>query len=207
MDLLEINREYARVHRLAFPEYYAEGYRTNREARIAAVRKYQATERGRAVDRACRVRYRASEKGKAAKRAAAARYRLLPATREKKRVEAFRRYWRNPEHSKEIQLKYRRTPKGKAIHAAHERARRLKKRGLVVEPGARSVIVEIKTAPSLLCTWCFTPVPIKKRHIEHIVATQNGGRHSADNLTCSCAKCNCRKKALPLDQWIERIAA
>ena len=55
-----------------------------------------------------------------------------------------------------------------------------------------------------LCSYCGDEFPIKKLEIDHIIALNNLGSNSIDNLTTSCISCNRKKYDLMLKDFIEK---
>jgi hypothetical protein len=52
----------------------------------------------------------------------------------------------------------------------------------------------LKSAAAVPCYWCGRTTTKYKRHIDHIIAPNAGGKDDVYNLCCSCPKCNCAKR-------------
>lgn len=87
--------------------------------------------------------------------------------------------------------------------AAHPEVRRMfqmKRRALekAADVGHSEIIkqweMKWRTAARVRCFWCQNFFAGKKMHLDHIVAYQQGGKHSIENVCASCGPCNNKKK-------------
>jgi len=59
----------------------------------------------------------------------------------------------------------------------------------------------------MVCYLCHKAVAPKQLSYDHVVPLSRGGTHSEDNLKVTHRSCNSRKNAMPLEQYLRRIAA
>jgi hypothetical protein len=102
---------------------------------------------------------------------------------------------KNLAHLKESNAQWRAANPERLRH--HSSLRRAREQAAAV--GDKKLIADffavVTTAARLGCYWCGKNVPKSRRHVDHIVALARGGKHAVENLCCSCAKCNLKKRA------------
>lgn len=140
-------------------------------------------------------------------RAADARYRAKPDFKAKNRDKM--RKWRakNPERSREIcRQSHARNPENKRA-LRWKRNARLKE--ITVRPDLIAKFMQIlRKRKFLVCYYCKARLrrgPFQY-HIDHVLAIDKGGLHSADNLCVACPTCNMRKQNKLLSE-IHHISA
>ncbi len=62
-------------------------------------------------------------------------------------------------------------------------------------------IAFVRSKPKVVCYYCQKTVTTKGITFDHIVALNNGGSHSVENLCVSCKSCNSSKSDTPLESW------
>ena len=80
--------------------------------------------------------------------------------------------------------------------------RRARKRNATI-PG-RPVTAAIEAERKALFDGCCFCGAKKKLTLEHMVPLSKGGLHAEENLLGSCAKCNCSKRARPVESWYKK---
>jgi 5-methylcytosine-specific restriction endonuclease McrA len=99
---------------------------------------------------------------------------------------------------------YRKTEKGKLMRKINTQNRRYKKKyntnpGDILTKEQIEYLAEVYTH----CAYCNTELTSDNTHIDHIHPLSKGGSHSIDNVVLACKECNIKKKAKPLDQWLD----
>ena len=98
-------------------------------------------------------------------------------------------------------LEWRRKNPAKANNAAHRRRAKL----MSAPIGNSVAIVDWeqgwRSKRFAVCFWCRKRTPISCCHSDHIIAINNGGAHSVENLCISCNNCNCRKGFKTVNDW------
>lgn len=120
-----------------------------------------------------------------------------------------REYWKNRERDLESSkvryqlnkkayydrvVRYRQTPRGKAV----ERASKEKRRRVPYTPEAVEWMASLVDP---LCTYCGKPADT----IDHIVPIAKGGTGDIDNLTPACRSCNSKKHTTSLAAFAKRM--
>lgn len=108
---------------------------------------------------------------------------------------------RNPEKSLEAHRKYRQNHK--AERSLYRSIRRARIAGIST-PDADLIFAwesQWRNKISNRCFWCKKITKTGQCHADHIVALNNGGEHSVENLCISCCKCNLSKGHKELFVW------
>lgn len=98
--------------------------------------------------------------------------------------------YRNKENAREATARYRKRhpERWKAAHRLHQFKRRSK-----IEATADGTVTDAflkEVYATEICYWCACYIEPDKRTLEHIVELNDGGEHSASNITMACMPCN-----------------
>jgi 5-methylcytosine-specific restriction endonuclease McrA len=63
--------------------------------------------------------------------------------------------------------------------------------------------VNIKKYGTLTCYLCFGEIPFGKDHLEHKIPLSRGGTNEYNNLEIACQKCNCKKHAKTVEEFVK----
>lgn len=88
------------------------------------------------------------------------------------------------------------------VHNAHRLLRKKNAEGFYKKEDINRILV----AQNFKCTACKKDIS-DAYHVDHIMPLALGGTNWPDNLQCLCPRCNCSKKDLHPDKWLERISA
>lgn len=85
------------------------------------------------------------------------------------------------------------------------RKRRARERGATyAERINRQAIIERDNSTCYLCQKILQPNEIT---LDHVIPLVRGGHHAAYNLKVACFSCNCKKKAKPLEEYLNSLRA
>lgn len=189
----EINCEYQRIIRLAFPEkailVCRKYYRSTKgqawfrndmksEYRLQYQKKWRSSKEGKAYMR----RWGASESGKTS-----------------------RRKYRTSMKGKATLNRWKKTPNGETAIKIGQYNHRAKRRNAKTDAAAKAVLKEIRSTAEMACTWCGALLEKSARTLDHIIPLVLNGSHTAENLTCACVSCNCSKSSKSLDRWLAEL--
>lgn len=105
----------------------------------------------------------------------------------------FAKRFKDPEKAKAYTAAYRaRHPeRWRAAHRVHQ----FNRRSLIkaTDDGTVTDVFLKKMLDGSECYWCKKDIPASLRTIEHITELNDGGHHSASNLTMACLSCNSKR--------------
>lgn len=229
--LKEASRAYLAAHREENKARCRERYQANKAEYLQRSKTYRKSEAGRAARRIEKKRRRqkhpesvkSEEKGRREKNrprrlAYMAGYNLehrdrlceMHRARRASRPEEYRersRKWQaeHPGHDKA--WRQQNPDAARAISVKKTHKRRAIKKGAAVGTDRKACLARIKAIKSpevLPCHWCGTPTAKDGRHVDHIVPLRRGGPHAAENLCCSCPRCNCSKRDSLPEEFLQR---
>jgi len=104
--------------------------------------------------------------------------------------------------------KYRQSVAGKMRQRIKGHNKRLLRKELYVKGNNRLMadwMAGLHKKKHFTCYWCGKKTKIELLHGDHIVALANKGKHELSNFCASCADCNIKKSAKPLELWVHEV--
>lgn len=163
-------KQYRQLNAERISEAQKEQYRKNPQLHIERVTRRYRTKRSEVLAHAKKYYVKVAERVKA-------------------------RQKQNRPHIREVERKYYQLHPGASLAKANRRRARQAGAQMSAGPVVRLAYDHIKNTHGLRCYWCSKPVPIRARHVDHIIPLARGGSHTPSNLCCSCSSCNLAKGA------------
>lgn len=112
--------------------------------------------------------------------------------------------YRNADKAVIATSKYRRVNRER--HLANHRVRMFERRNKIKVASDGTVTDEFLRSlySQEYCRYCFRYVPRDDRTADHVVALNNNGPHSANNLVMACWSCNSSKRDLMEDEFMKK---
>jgi 5-methylcytosine-specific restriction endonuclease McrA len=166
---------------------------------LERVKRYQARNRGLMSERSKRYAQLHIEE----KRLYMAQYRPVYYQKNRERLLAqTKRYAElHPDIQKKARAKWvKNNPEKRKASVAKNTAKR---RGAIVfDPVVDSLIEKWRKQSSFTCFYCNRVFSTKKLHIDHVTPVSKHGKHTVDNVCKSCPRCNVRKNAKLIQNYV-----
>ncbi|MBI2658598.1 HNH endonuclease [Candidatus Woesearchaeota archaeon] len=114
-----------------------------------------------------------------------------------------KQYWKNPEREREKVKEWRQTEAGKLSHRADSKRRQYTRKSKLANdfPLTRKKQDYIPYRDNNTCVYCHVEPNIVT--LDHIIAQENKGNNSVNNLVVSCRYCNASKQDKQLEIWLK----
>ena len=108
----------------------------------------------------------------------------------------------NQDRIKSYQKYYKKTPAGKAVIAECVHRRRAREVNTPEDQKRiKAWLTKVYSKATFRCYYCDRRYVLKVLHIDHIKPLAKGGKNILNNLACSCATCNLRKKTKSVQEF------
>lgn len=114
-----------------------------------------------------------------------------------------KQYWKHRDKVLDYAKRYRQTEAGKISHRASEKNRQFKEKSkLIIDFSVTRIIQDkIRQRDNDLCVYCHKkPDEIT---FDHMIAQENKGSNSINNLVVACMSCNGSKRDMFLEEWLK----